>query len=367
MISKLVLQNLKARWIRTLLSALVVGVQVMSILTLIGLSQGLLQQSANRAKGSGADIFLVPDTGGTLSLASGQLLEKFVPFIQKQQHVRAAAGVLIQHLQVVTTLAGIDFPAFQKITGPIHFITGGPPAGPDDLLVDEFYARQNKVQIGQSVNLMNHDWRVAGVIPEGLLGRFLVPLPTLQQLTGNANPPRVSQILVKLDDPALTNEEVERFNQLLKGNMKAVSMAAFVSQFSMNNIPELRAFIGVITVISVVVGFLVVFLSMYTAVIERTREIGILKALGAKPLTVLDILIREAVILALLGWVIGIGLAFAAKTILMTYLPASLPIINVPDWWPIAAGIALAGALLGAVYPGTKAARQDAVEALAYE
>ena len=50
MINKLVIENLKYRWVRTLLSALVVGVQVMSILTLIGLSEGLLQDSAQRSK-----------------------------------------------------------------------------------------------------------------------------------------------------------------------------------------------------------------------------------------------------------------------------------------------------------------------------
>src|SRR5579872_4793299 len=64
MINKLVLENLRHRWIRTLLSALVIGVQVMSILTLIGLSQGLLEESAARQKGTGADIFLKPDNGG---------------------------------------------------------------------------------------------------------------------------------------------------------------------------------------------------------------------------------------------------------------------------------------------------------------
>jgi putative ABC transport system permease protein len=92
-----------------------------------------------------------------------------------------------------------------------------------------------------------------------------------------------------------------------------------------------------------------------------------LKALGAKPLTILDILVREAIVLALAGCIIGITFSFAAKAVIMGLMPASLHVVNTPDWWPISAGIAVGGALLGAAYPGLKAARQDAIEALSYQ
>jgi putative ABC transport system permease protein len=366
MINKLVIENLKYRWVRTLLSALVVGVQVMSILTLVGLSKGMLQESAQRSKGTGADIFLKPDTGqGTFSFSSGQVPEKFVAYVAKQPNVAMAVGVLSQPVELITSMNGVDISQFEKISGGFRFVTGGEPKGPDDLLVDESYARQKHLQVGQTVNLLGHDWHLAGVVQGGMLARFVVPLTTLQTLTGNSN--RVSQILVKLDNPALTDREVAHFNQLLKGNLRAISIADLMSQFSINNIPQLRAFIWVITALSVVVGFLVVFLSMYTAVVERTREIGILKALGAQPLTIVDILVREAVVLAMAGCVIGILLSFVAKLVVTQFMPASLNIVDVPGWWPIAAAIALGGALLGAIYPGLKAARQDAIEALAYE
>ena len=71
--------------------------------------------------------------------------------------------------------------------------------------------------------------------------------------------------------------------------------------------------------------------------------------------------------LALAGCVIGIFTTFVARQLVSTFLPASLTVISVPEWWPKAAAIALTGALLGAIYPGLKAARQDAIEALAYE
>lgn len=365
MINRLVIENLKYRWVRTFLSALVVGVQIMSILTLIGLSRGLLEDSAARAKGTGADIFLKPGRQGTFSMSSGQVPEKFVGFLEKQPNVAQAVGILMQPIEVITSVNGVDIDAFERLNGGFHYVAGGPPTAPDDLLVDEYYAQQNHLKIGQSVKLMNHQWRLTGVVQGGMLARLIVPLRTLQDITGNTE--KISQVLVKLKDPKQIRESVQQLNDVTKGQLQAISIDDFVSQFNINNIPQLKIFIAVITGLTIMVGFLVVFLSMYTAVVERTREIGILKALGAKPVKIVDLLMREAIVLALIGWVLGIALAYLAKLAIMHTIPASLTVIDVPDWWPKAALIALTGAILGAIYPGLRAARQDAIEALSYE
>jgi len=368
MINKLVLENLRHRWIRTLLSALVIGVQVMSILTLIGLSQGLLQESASRQKGTGADIFLKPDNGGaTISFSAGQVPESFAPFVAKQPHVAQVLPVFSTTVALLTTMSGVDIQGLNKMSGGLRLLEGSLPKSSDEILVDQFYAKQNNIQVGQRVTLLNRPWRVTGVMEGGVLGRIVAPLRSVQAAMASLEPPRVTQMLVKLDNAQHTNQEVTTLNNLLKGNLRAISMQEILSQFNINNMPELKVFIRVITGLAVLVGFLVVFLSMYTAVVERTREIGILKALGAKPGTIIDLLIREALVLSLIGWVIGIVLSLAAKTLITALRPASLHIVNVPSWWPIAAVIAIAGALLGAFYPGMKAARQDAIEALSFE
>ena len=145
------------------------------------------------------------------------------------------------------------------------------------------------------------------------------------------------------------------------------SVPELTSLYSVSNVPGLSAFIDVIIGLSIVVGFLVVFLSMYTAVLERTREVGILKALGASPAYVLNIIFRETVLLAVVGALFGILLTYGSRWAIMTLVPASLTQKIVPGWWPIAGLIAVTGALLGAMYPAWKAARQDAIEALSYE
>jgi putative ABC transport system permease protein len=367
MINRLVVENLKQRWVRTLLSALLVSLQVVAILTLVGLSRGLLEDSAHRASGTGADIFLKPG-GAAFSFSVGQVDQNFVAFVAKEPHVALAVGVLVVPTgQLITSINGVNIEQFKKMNGGFRFVAGGPPRMPDDLIVDLYYSQEHKLRVGQTYKLLNHDWHISGIMEGGVLGRLVAQLGRLQDLTGNSNPARVSQILIKLDDPARTNQEVTTLNELLKGNLTAISMRDFTANFSINNIPQLRAFIWVIIGVVVVVALLVVFLSMYMAVIERTREIGILKALGAKPFTILDILVREALVLAITGCVIGIALSFAAKALIMGLFPASLTVVAVPDWWAKSAVIVLVGALVGAIYPGWKAARQDAIEALAYE
>jgi putative ABC transport system permease protein len=365
MINRLVIENLKSRWLRTLLSAVVIGVQVMLLVTLIGLSRGLLADSASRAKGSGADIWLKPDTQGSIAISSGQVNEKFVKYVAGLPHVKQAVGVLVVPIQVPTTLTGVEVDELARMSGRFRYLQGGPPTNADDLLIDDYFARENHLRPGMHWKLLNRQWRISGVIQSGVLGRLIVQLKPLQTLNGTEG--RISQILVKLDNPAATDAEVAELNKLLKGNLQAISAEAFISQFTINSLPQLKAFIDVIVVLAILVGFLVVFLSMYTAVIERTREIGILKALGAKPLTILNILVREAVVLSLVGCVLGIVFSFGAKGLVLAFVPSSLPVINAPDWWFYSAIISLVGALLGSVYPGLRAARQDAIEALAYE
>src|SRR5579875_1042398 len=174
MINKLVFENLKHRWLRTLLSAVLVGFQVMVILTLAGLSRGLLQDSARRASGTGADIFLKP--GGTFTFSSGQVDEGFVNFVAKQPHVRQAVGVLMASVELITSINGVDINQFEKMSGGFHFRSGGPPVAPDDIIVDEYYAQQHKLKVGDTINLLNHNWHITGIMQSGVLGRLVVNL-----------------------------------------------------------------------------------------------------------------------------------------------------------------------------------------------
>jgi putative ABC transport system permease protein len=144
-------------------------------------------------------------------------------------------------------------------------------------------------------------------------------------------------------------------------------MEEFTALISADHVPYLSSFIGVIVGISVIISFAVVALSMYMAVLQRTREIGILKAIGASKIFIVSLIVIESLIVGLGGTILGILFSYGARALLLKLVPSSLPQAIVVTWWPIAAGIVLGAAVLGALFPGLSAARHDPIEALAYE
>ncbi|MEO8126204.1 MAG: FtsX-like permease family protein [Bryobacteraceae bacterium] len=364
MVNKLVVENLKHRPIRTFLTVAAIGLQVTMILTLVGLSDGTIEDSARRTRGVGADILIRPPASSAIGLSTAPIPEKLLPVLQKQPHVALVTGTVEQQTGALFERAtGIDFDAFNHMSGGLKFFEGGLPKADDEIVVDDYYARQHKLHAGSSYQLLGGTWKISGVFEAGKGSRLFMRLKVLQDKI--ANPGRLSVVYVKADDPKNIPIVLEELKQLLPDN-PIYTLDEFLSLISVNSIGLLKSFTNVVIGLSIVFGFLVVFLSMYTAVLERTREIGILKALGASPMYIVGILMRETIVLGLIGSVFGILLTYGTRFAIMSF-PASLTQKIVPDWWPISTAIALVGAMLGALYPGLKAARQDAIEALTYE
>ena len=365
MIQKLVWENVKHRPLRTFLSALLIAIPVTLVLTLAGLSKGMIDDSNRRNRGVGADIMIRPNNSSLLSLGTAPIPEKMVDFIRKQPHVVLATGVIMQSLgSAFTTAAGVDWNEFNRMSGGLEYVQGGPPSTPDEVVVDDYYAQQNKTRAGSYIKLLGEERRVSGVVKPGKLNRVFIDLKRLQELTSNSG--NVNTIYVKVDRPENVDAVLAELKELLPG-YPIYSMEEFTTAFNYDNIPLLSRFTSVMVGIAIVIGFTVVCLSMYMSVLQRTREIGILKSLGASRWYILNIILREAVLLAIVGTIVGIGLSYAAKWLLQTFAPASLPPEVDPSWWPTAAAIALFGAVLGALYPGLHAASMDPIEALSYE
>jgi putative ABC transport system permease protein len=227
------------------------------------------------------------------------------------------------------------------------------------------FAKSKHIKPGDTIEILNHNFRVAGIVAQGRGARKFLPLATLQDLMGAKD--KASLFYLKLDDPSNADAVVNEI-KAVPGMERyvATSMAYYLSMMTPSNYPGLSSFITVVIAISVIIGFIVIFQAMYTAVMERTREIGILKSLGASKVYIVNVILRETVLLALCGIVAGILFSLAAKVGITQKLPL-LRVVVTGEWILKATVVAIVGAILGAVYPAFKAAQKDPIEALAYE
>ena len=365
MLNKLIFANLGHRPIRTLLSVLAIAVEVTMILTLVGVSNGTLHESARRARGTGADILIRPPGSSAISTASSApMSDKLIDVMRQEPHVVMATGTIVQPLELFDTLTGLDLDQFAKMSGGFRFVDGGLPTQDNDLIVDEPYAREKHLHVGSTLTLVSQQWRVSGIYEPGKLARICAKLDALQKFT--ANPHRISQIYLKVDDPAHAQQIVDALRAKYPG-YPIYTLEYYTSLLSVNSLGLLRNFTYVVIGIAMVVGFIVVFMAMYTAVLERTREIGILKAVGSSSGLILGMLMRETLMLALFGTAAGILLTYLTRFLIVHFAPGGMTQETSYAWWPIAAAIAIVGSLIGAIIPGIRAVQQDATEALSYE
>jgi putative ABC transport system permease protein len=364
--AKLVFENLKHRPMRSLLSVLLIAVPVTLILTLVGLSRGMIQDAQRRARGSGADINVrAPNAKNVLTQSGAAIPESALGYFVKQRHVKAVMGVVTHPIELPMVVNGVDLDQLARMTGGIQYLEGGPFRGEHDVIIDRYYAEQKHKHVGDTLEVMGRPWYISGIVEGGVLAHILVPIKTLQELDAASN--RLSQIFIRLDNP--TNTEAvkqELKKQLPDYNIISMEELQSMIQESVNS-QGLSAFVVVIMAIGVVIGFAVVCLSMYMSVLQRTREIGILKSLGGSKGFILQIILAEAWLMGIGGTVLGILLSFGSRYAIQTFQPASFQMDIVFGWWPRVLTLTLAAATLGALYPGLSAAAHDPIEALAYE
>ena len=366
MIRQLVVNNVLHRPIRTIVSVIAVGVEVALVILIVGLTSGLLKETAKRIEGIGADIMLQPPAASIFLGFSGSPMPiKIGDKLAQMKYVQAVAPALLQFNSTggVEVIYGIDSESFRAVSGGFVFLQGHDMEGPDDLLVDDWAAKAKHLKVGDTYNLLNHDWHVVAIIEHGKGARLFVPLSTLQDLVGAHD--KASIFLLKCTRPEHTEDVTEEIRAVLPG-YTVRPLKDFLSLMTSTNIPGLQTFIDAMIALAIAIGLLVIFLTMYTTVIERTRDIGVLKSLGANRSFIVRALLTESAALCIFGIAAGVGLSYAARAAFLAGFP-TLSILITRDWILRAAGIALGGAIIGASYPAWLASRKDPVEALSYD
>jgi putative ABC transport system permease protein len=368
MMNKMVVANLVHRPIRSLISVVAIALEVTLILLIVGLCYGIMNDNKHRTAGIGFDVIVQPPGSSFFQGLSGAPVSvKVADVLRGMPHVKVVSPVVwtIATGGGVEVIDGIDLDSFEALGGPFTYLKGGPFRGPDDLLVDDFIARQRRVNVGDMMEISNHQFHISGIVENGRGARKFVPIATMQDVIGAKD--KASVFYMKLDDPANVDAVVDSVKKQPGMEQYTVrSMQEYLSMMTPSNLPGFRPFIGVVVGVSLVIGFLVIFQSMYTAVMERTREIGILKSMGASKLYIVNVVLRETVLLAVAGILVGIVVSLAARF----GIEHRWPLIHIDksnDWILRATIIAIVGAAAGAIYPAYKAAQKDPIDALAYE
>ena len=367
MMNRMIAANLVHRPLRSMISIVAIALEVTLILLIVGLAVGLLNDSRQRQAGIGADVIVMPPgssflvglTGAPMSIKIGDILAKL-------PHVMTVAPVVTQvsTAGALEVIDGIDLQSYERLSGPFRYLKGGPFQGPDDVLVDDLFARVKHVKVGDTTTILNKDFRVCGIVEPGKGARKFLQIGTLQDLIGAQG--KASVFYLKLDNPNNADAVVDEIKSVHgMESYVATSIAYYLSMMTPTHVPGVSQFIDVVIWISVIIGFIVIFQSMYTAVMERTREIGILKSLGASKVYIVNVILRETALMAVCGIVVGIVFSLVAK--MGIDHRTTLRVVVTGGWILKATAIAIAGALAGALYPAFKAAQKDPIDALAYE
>jgi len=366
--NSLVASNLTHHPGRTAASVVGVAVGVILVVLTVGLIRGNLRERGQRDANIGVEIML-RQAGQGLSLTSADMT---IP-VEEVEAIRAIPGVAVampvgQNLEMgggsglgIRQVDGIVFDEFVRASN-LRIVEGQPlPAEGDVAIVDVKEAIAKNLKPGGKIKWQGRELTVVGIYEPEAGARVKIPLATMQDALGT--PGKCSMIFVKCANPAEQEAVARQIDEKYPGFVVLFTRELpklFAEGFSAFNV-----FLNVVKGLATVISLLVILLTMYTTVSERTRQIGILKSLGASKLWIAWVFEKEALLISLLGVGAGLLVSVLAKFILANGLGWRIELETDSILQASIAGIV--SGLLGALYPALRAASQDPVDALSYE
>jgi len=364
----LVTANLLHHPARTAVSIIGVSVGVILVVLTVGLVRGALRERGQRDANVGVEIML-RQAGQGLSLTSADMT---IP-IDAVDQVRAIPGVAIatpvgQNLEMgggsgvgIQQIDGIQFDTFQAAS-LMKIIQGASlPSSGDVAIVDVKYALDRKTKVGDKINAIGREFTVVGIYEPESGARIKIPLSTMQEALAAQN--KCSMVFVKCQNPQDQEKVAKRILEKFPDYRVIFTRdlpTLFATGFSAFNI-----FLNIVKGLAIVISLLVIMLTMYTTVAERTRQIGILKSLGASRIWIALEVEKEALTISLFGVLCGLLVAIIVRFFLVRYGGMNID-FEVSSIMYASLARLLSG-VLGALYPALRAASLDPVNALSYE
>jgi len=363
-LDSLVVSNIRQRPLRSAISVLGVALGVALVMLFTGLAHGMSDDLQKRSSNVSAEIIFTRPGSMQINTASANLSTKYVELLKNIEGVESVTPVIRYFYPSgawgVDQVEGVEWDSFSKMNN-IRIIKGHAPAAPDEIVIDETKAARNH-PVGSTLKVFGDKlYRVAGIYAPESGARAKMTLAALQDAL--EAPDKCTFIYVKVKNPSEQVAVAKRIDVEFRGNKIQLTREIFAT--IENSIPGLTIFLRVLVVLAAIVSALVIMLAMHTTITERTREIGILKAMGASRAYIIGEIEREALLISFLGMLVGFVLAWGAG--FGIHKATSLIFEFSPKWALVAAAIGLLGGALGAFYPAARAANLDPVNALAYE
>jgi putative ABC transport system permease protein len=361
----LITANIRSRPTRTFISVLAVALGVVLMLVIGGITSGTLNDYINRTMGVGADFILQPrDSSIFYAFSTAALPIKLADKLLEIKGVFAVAPVLAKFSSSDFGLVfGIDLQSYDRLPGRLQIVAGKASLRDDEAIVDELYARSHNIAVGMPMTVLGQKFTVVAICRSGAVVRVFVPLKTLQSLNGT--PDNATIMFIK----AAPGADVQQVEQELRRTFPGYTLTSTRDASMLltdTKMPGLKEFKFTIILVSMLLSFMVILLAMYTTIFERTREIGILKSLGASRGFIVAMILKESAMICCLGVLLGIGISEIIRKAIVSAFP-TLQVAMTPNDILFGCILGLVGGTTGALYPAYKAARMDPVRALSYE
>jgi putative ABC transport system permease protein len=355
------ISNILHRKARTVMTSAGVALGVALVVLTVGLVHGFLNDQGRRNAAVTAEIMVNPPGGG-FGLQLSTNLSIPIAMVDRLRSIEGVtdAAPVGRYSHGLGVVDGIDYDSFGKVSA-LRVAEGRPAISGDEAIIDRVLQTNRKLKLGDSIQEFDRPFRVVGIYEPESLGRIKVPLSTLQAST--SRPGLCSTIFVKVSDPSKQEEVARRIKEAFPTNN--LFMTRDLPVLYASGIPAFQTFVKVVVALSVIVSSLVVLLTMYTTVTERTRQIGILKSLGASRQWIAGEIEKEALVITLAGILAGLAVSVVGKYAIQRFTPLSIELET--TWLLYALGLGLLSGTLGALYPALRAANQDPVTALSYE
>ena len=353
---------------RTIVSVVGIAVGVLLIVFTVGLANGSIREQASREANVGAEIFF--RASGSVGFAGSEAFRipaTITSEVMTVEGVHAAVGIGQNSVDAPDNntgkrlVDGVKFDEYAAISG-LGLVEGRAFVdGKDEAVIDTAWQKQKKLKVGDQIPLYERQFTVVGTYEPAGGARLKIPLSTMQEQLGSEG--KISSVLVAVK-PGYTADQVA---QLLQDRFpeNQIILTRDLEELYMAGFPALNIFLNVFIGVAAVISALVILLTMYTTVTERTRQIGVMKSLGMSNGNISWTITQEALLLSMLGIALGIVSTVALRAILKSFMTLEVELSPIVIGTTVVVG--LIGGAVGALYPAMRAARLDAVEALSYE